>query len=111
MRECGIRAILVAIFRRPVTDISATAALIDVILCMMVMVHIAPGHSLPFCGQDPREPQTLNFGPEFWPLNRKYLENGNSQSLTSARQNLPKCIACGGNFLGATHIRRNMLHF
>ena len=50
---------------------------------------------LPFWGRCPHgDPQTRNFGPKFWPLDREYLENGIvaalRASLTSARRQLLK---------------------
>ena len=40
---------------------------------------------LPFWGRYPRDPQIRNFGPKFWPLDRKYLENGKLQRYMSIR--------------------------
>jgi len=52
---------------------------IGVKFCMMV--HIGPEHKVsPFWGAvAPGNPKIPNFWPKFWPLNRKYLENGKSQ--------------------------------
>ena len=70
-------------FLCPVTDISATVALVGVKFCMVV--HIGPGQVSPFGAILPclGSPPIRSFGFKFWRLDREYLENGKSQRYMS----------------------------